>query len=311
MNYIVLDLEFNQPKNAKNLITKPIVFYFEIIQIGAVKLDENYRAVDSFETMISPKYYKTMHSKVAKLTKITDEDLKNGTDFPTAFKKFKDWCGEDFAFLTWGSDDIPVLRDNMMIFGFDTAWIPASYNIQLIFNDQITKQMRQYSLTDALTEVGESASDVHNALGDAKSTAILSSHLDMTKGLVDYNLFKDRHFFQLSSDCVDSYFPKKFYSSKRAGLSDKKLISFLCPVCSEKITAKSFVRQNPDKFISVASCKNKHEYFMRFKFTKISDSEFSAYRLVYEMDEEKRRIFNNTKNRLKKKRTRYYKKGTL
>lgn len=311
MNYIVLDLEFNQPKNSRNLITKPIVFYFEIIQIGAVKLDENYSPIDSFETLISPKYYKTMHSKVSKLTKITDDDLKNGIEFTSAFKKFKDWCGEDFSFLTWGGDDIPVLRDNLLIYGLNTAWIPTSYNIQLIFNDQITKQMRQYSLTDALTEVGESASDVHNALGDAKNTVRLSSHLDMTKGLDDYKMLEGRHFFQLRPDCVDSYFPKELYTSRRDALNDKKLITFLCPICKEKIITKNFVRQNPDKFISIAGCKNKHEYFVRFKFTKISDSEFSAYRLVYKTDGEKKRVFNNTKSRLKKKKTRYYKKGTL
>ena len=44
MNYIVLDLEFNQPYNFKTGKRSPLVAEcpFEIIQIGAVKLDENF-----------------------------------------------------------------------------------------------------------------------------------------------------------------------------------------------------------------------------------------------------------------------------
>ena len=56
MNYIVLDLEFNQAfpfKSGKKVEPNPEC-PFEIIQIGAVKLNERFEQLDSFNCMISP-----------------------------------------------------------------------------------------------------------------------------------------------------------------------------------------------------------------------------------------------------------------
>ena len=108
MNYIVLDLEWNQPVSAKSMVRTPVSLYGEIIQIGAVKLDENYHILDTFKIMVAPKHYRKMHKKVTKLTKITTKDLQYGFPFPVAFGHFKKWCGDEFAFLTWGPDDIGI-----------------------------------------------------------------------------------------------------------------------------------------------------------------------------------------------------------
>ncbi len=40
MEYVAFDLEWNQPESAEEFIKEPISFPGEIIQIGAVKLDE-------------------------------------------------------------------------------------------------------------------------------------------------------------------------------------------------------------------------------------------------------------------------------
>ena len=81
VNYIILDLEWNQPFNMKMMVKEPIMLSGEIIQIGAVKLDEGFHLVDTFKIMVTPKYYRTMHKKVSKLTNIKTEDLQYG--FPT------------------------------------------------------------------------------------------------------------------------------------------------------------------------------------------------------------------------------------
>lgn len=143
MNYIVLDLEWNQPFNMKQMVKRPVLLYGEIVQIGAVKLDENYHILDTFKIMVSPKCYTKMHKKVSRITKITNEELQYGFPFPVAFKHFKKWCGEEFVFLTWGVEDTNILRDNMLLHEISTEWIPRSYNIQVIFDNQITKENRQ------------------------------------------------------------------------------------------------------------------------------------------------------------------------
>ena len=60
MNYIVLDFEWNQPLTEQDTITDPFPFDSEIIEIGAVKLDENFAAVGEFKTLIRPQFYPHM-----------------------------------------------------------------------------------------------------------------------------------------------------------------------------------------------------------------------------------------------------------
>ena len=93
MNYIVLDLEWNQPFKTKQMIRKPVTLYGEIIQIGAVKLDENYHIVDTFKIMIKPVYYTRMCKKISKLTKITNQDLEYGYEVEYTYEETYDEDG--------------------------------------------------------------------------------------------------------------------------------------------------------------------------------------------------------------------------
>ena len=65
---IVLDLEWNQPFSMRSMITTPVRLHGEIIQIGAVKLNEQLEIVDTFKVMVKPKYYPYMHRKISRLT---------------------------------------------------------------------------------------------------------------------------------------------------------------------------------------------------------------------------------------------------
>lgn len=73
----------------KSMVKKPLMLHDEIVQIGAVKLDENYHILDTFKIMVSPKYYTKMNKKVSKLTKITTEERQYGFPFPVASRKRK------------------------------------------------------------------------------------------------------------------------------------------------------------------------------------------------------------------------------
>ena len=66
MNYIVLDLEWNQCPTGKSGEIRRLPF--EIIEIGAVKLDENLQYVDSFREIVQPVVYRTLHLKRRKLS---------------------------------------------------------------------------------------------------------------------------------------------------------------------------------------------------------------------------------------------------
>ena len=58
MNYVVIDLEWNQAMSSKAAIFNklPIHLRGEIIEIGAVKLDENFRPGEEFTVDVRPIY---------------------------------------------------------------------------------------------------------------------------------------------------------------------------------------------------------------------------------------------------------------
>jgi len=294
MNYIVLDLEWNQPFSMKSMVKKPVMLRGEIIQIGAVKLDENYHILDTFKIMVAPKYYRRMNDKVTKITGIKTEDLQYGFSFPVAFKHFKKWCGEDFAFLTWGTEDARMLSNNMRLHKLDTAWIPNTYNIQVIFDDQITKEKRQVSLTYAMDKVGEPALEAHDALHDARNTVCICMHLDMINGLARYSELKKRLYGGGESQ-VERSEHIKTYATKDEALADPELTQFYCPKCGGTVTCIDIVKQNSSKSIAIGKCENGDELFVRFKFTRRADGSLSASRILYELDEDSRDYYMEKK----------------
>jgi len=98
MNYIVLDMEWNQPWPGSPSSRKvlPVAIRGEIIQIGAVRVTEDQEVADEFQVLIKPKYYRHLNRRVSKLTGIKEARLKDeGISFPDAMHQFREWCGED------------------------------------------------------------------------------------------------------------------------------------------------------------------------------------------------------------------------
>ena len=87
MQYIILDMEWNQPwpgsYSAKKALPSPL--RGEIVQIGAVRMTQDQQVADEFQILIRPKYFKKMNRKVASLTGIRDSVLREkGVSFPEA-----------------------------------------------------------------------------------------------------------------------------------------------------------------------------------------------------------------------------------
>ena len=122
MNYIVLDLEFNQSfpfKTGKKVEPNPEC-PFEIIQIGAVKLNEKFQQLDTFNYMIRPQIYPRLHPFVEKITGIHPEQLAGQPTFAEAYQAFLAFIGDEPAILcTWGGDDIKSLYRNIYFYDLD------------------------------------------------------------------------------------------------------------------------------------------------------------------------------------------------
>ena len=183
MNYIVLDLEWNQPRYYGETVREPVYLTGEIVQIGAVKLNRRCKIKKELDLLVRPQYYRRMHRKVARITGLQNEDVKKGISFPEAFQKLKKFCGKDFVFVTWGPDDVPMLRDNLRLHGLDEDWIPDTYDLQVFYSHQIEGQKKQVALDVAIERLGEKPFQAHDALCDARSTGLICRHLDMKKGM--------------------------------------------------------------------------------------------------------------------------------
>ena len=181
MTPIVIDLEWNYPVRRN----QSIGLNNEIIQIGAARIDLDCRILDSFEALIKPVYYTRLHKDVAELTLLKNEDLLRGRLFPEVMADFRAWCGDDPVFISWGSEDGRVLRENCRKFGVDTTWFPREYDAQLMFDDMEMQEDRSWPLNYALYHFQEKPDGQHNALADVLSTIQILKHLDLAEGLAD------------------------------------------------------------------------------------------------------------------------------
>ena len=196
MNYVVLDLEWNQPLSPQRMVRKPIRLSGEIVQFGAVKIDslEELNIVERYSEIVRPVFYTKMEKHVTEVTDLTDEIVSQGRPFQTVCQEFLDWCGEDCAFITWSDNDIFMLEDNMTVHGMDTENLPVCYDVQLLFDDQITQEDRSFALSYAMWKFDIKPERSHDALNDAVNTVAVMRKLDFSEGLEGYEVCTDEEY---------------------------------------------------------------------------------------------------------------------
>ena len=293
MQYIVLDMEWNQPwpgsYAAKRKLPSPI--RGEIIQIGAVRLLADQTVADEFQVLIRPKYYKKMNRKVSSLTGIKDTLLKaSGIPFEQAMEHFKKWCGEQCVFLTWGFDDITILKENMALYGLDSAWVENWYNAQMIFNAQTDGTSSQKSLATALNLMGiEPTKPAHDALGDAYHTALICSRLRLSEGIAQYKsaLASHENGFHGTElpGCVGRHVFHG-YTDKTQALGAMSGEENACPVCEKKMCAARWISQPGRRYMAMCHCEQHGDYLVRVRLVGEQDGTLRANRLVYAPDSE-------------------------
>lgn len=281
--YVVLDLEWNQPYTPKLTVTKPIKLVGEIVQIGAVKLDQCFHVVDTFKIFVKPKYYTKMHHKVRKITNIRTTDLQYGFPFERALNYFKKWCGENFSFITWGEDDVEMLRDNMVLHGLDSSWLPIFYNLQPIYGKQICKSKRIASLGEAVKNLNIVEEIAHDALNDALSAARICSVLDMSLGLEQYEAcskFREKHEDEIAWLLLSNHF-----KTSKDVLSDDESLSFIRDTCGSAACFSEWAKQNQYKMVTIVK-SGKKEFFIRIKCRKNGDETLRAGITIYRSNEQ-------------------------
>ena len=293
MDYIVLDMEWNQPwpgsPSARKVL--PVQIRGEIIQIGAVRVTEDQQIMDEFQVLIRPKYYRSLNRRVSKLTGIKESRLKaEGIPFPDAMDQFKSWCGNDPVFLTWGFDDIAILRENLQLFELGTEWVGRWFNAQMMFNAQTDGSTAQKALKTAMEIFGiEATRPAHDALGDAFHTAQICARLDLKRGMEEYEQALRSHDNGFhGAELPGCICRKVFYdlADKRAALAAMSGPENLCPTCGRQMLSSRWFAQPGHRYMDLATCPEHGKFLIRIRMSEQADGLIRVSRLTYEATSE-------------------------
>ena len=293
MNYIVLDMEWNQPwpgsPSAKKVL--PVAIRGEIIQIGAVRVTEDQQVRDEFQLLIKSKYYRRLNRRVSKLTGIKESQLREeGVPFPEAVEKFRAWCGEDIVILTWGFDDITILRENLRLYGLDEDWTGRWYNAQMIFNAQTDGSNAQKALKTAMEIFGiEATRPAHDALGDAYHTALICARLDLKRGAEEYGAALKNHENGFHGAEIPGCIDRKVFhdlADKRAALSAMAGPENKCPACGRQMLGSRWFAQPGHRYMDLATCAEHGKFLIRVRLSDQPDGTVRVSRLTYEATSE-------------------------
>ena len=289
MNYIVLDMEWNQPWPGSPSSRKvlPVQIRGEIIQIGAVRVTEDQQVADEFQVLIKPKYYRRLNRRVSKLTGIKEADLRdNGIPMVEAMHRFRAWCGEDVIFLTWGFDDITILRENLKLYGIDDSWVSRWYNAQMIFNAQTDGSTAQKALKTAMEMFQiEATRPAHDALGDAYHTALICTKLDLKKGTEGYEEALKSHVNGFHGAELPGCISRKVfydYKDKKDALGAMSGAENKCPTCGKQMQGTRWFSQPGHRYMDLATCQKCGQFLIRVRLSQQPDGTIRVSRLTYE-----------------------------
>lgn len=240
MNYVVFDLEWNQPSDGKTSRERDLLF--EIIEIGAVKLDSEGNKIAEFSETIKPQVYNKLNFHIQKMLGIRMSDLKHSPTFPIVAKRFLKWCGDDVIFCTWGSQDLTELQRNISYYDMK----PMSdgpimfYNLQKIYADHIGGEAQAYNLESAVDNLGITKDiPFHRAYADAYYTAKIMAMMNKDcfyKGR-SFDLYHlPRSEKEEIYDVIDSesLFVSKGYTDRSEITGNRKLMAMTCAKCKKR-----------------------------------------------------------------------------
>lgn len=172
--YVIVDLEMcNVPKSVKREVYD---CRNELIQIGAVAVDESYNITDTFMTYVRPRFG-VIDKYIERLTGITKNDVKNAPDAKQALESFFAWLPADATLVSWSESDEHQIRREAEAKGIVIEEMDERFenwiDCQKTFSERVNND-RHYKLSEALILANVNYDDgEHDALVDAKNTALL------------------------------------------------------------------------------------------------------------------------------------------
>lgn len=317
-NYIVLDLEWNQSPNGKD--GSIVNFPFEIIEIGAVKLDHKYQEITEFHRLVRPKVYREIHYKISEVTHMDIQELEaQGQDFEAVIAEFIDWCGDNYIFCTWGSMDLTELQRNMVYYNIPIPFHKPLfyYDVQklysLLYGDGKLKPSLDLAVEDLCVDKDR---PFHRALDDAHYTGRVMARIGIKK-IMEYYSIDYYRLPESREEEIYLVFPEyskyvsSTFDSKEEAIADKTVTDMVCYQCGRMLRKKIRWFSSNQKFYFALGWCPEHGY-MKGKIRMKRNDDGRVYvvktlklvgtdgaELVYEKQEEAKKR-RNERNKLRK-----------
>lgn len=263
MDYIIFDLEWNQSSHPGEVDENGYDLPFEIVEIGAVKLNENRDMIGEFSELIKPQIYHEMHYITSKLIHLQMEQLEKGRPFVEVMEQFLEWCGDDCIFCTWGPLDLLELQRNMRYYGM----LPLSdkpikyYDIQKLFSIAYEDKKSRRSLEYAIDMLSiHKDIPFHRAFSDAYYTAQVFDMIEdpavLEKVSFDTFILPDCKENEVSIRFMDyEKHISRIFTDKSHLLSNKEITDIKCFHCGRSLKKKmKWFSPNGKHYYSVAYC---------------------------------------------------------
>ncbi|MBE6750635.1 MAG: hypothetical protein E7560_05680 [Ruminococcaceae bacterium] len=270
MKYIILDLEWD------SVYFKPQKrFINHILQIGAVKLDENFNTIDTFSQIVRSDITKRVTSRFAKLTGITSEDMRGGVPFGEAVEMYNRFAKDAEVTMTWSNSDLHTIVENEEILLNNKLKFKISKYLdlqKLVQSHLYTKgyeNKNQIALESAaeLLEIETESYDLHTALDDCKVCALMLK-----------KCYDEVKFNQLLRDAKAPDFFKrlKFKAYPISDINDSQIkkseLEFKCPECNAKAKRLKPWKYRNRWFVADFKCDScGHKFNGRVTFKKTFD----------------------------------------
>ncbi len=174
MKHIVVDLEMNPVGRDYREVRQQL--REEVIEIGAVRLDEHYEQESQFRCYVHPQYG-PIRKHITELTHITQAMVDGQPEYVESFQRFLDWVGdEETKIYSWSMSDIKQLKRECeyKLPDFDTSWLDTRWvDLQQAFDDRLGLH-HSLALKYALGAIDHNfVGSQHTALDDAVNTSAI------------------------------------------------------------------------------------------------------------------------------------------
>jgi len=178
MNYIIVDLEATCDNKITNMV-------HEIIEIGAVKINENGELIETYDEFVKPAINPVMSEFCRNLTGIEQFRIDKADTFPKVIEKFKKWLNEDYFLCSWGHYDKKQFINDCKLHEIDSEW--AEKHISIKHEYAKINKCKPCGMSKALEREHITLTGTHHrGIDDAKNIAkIFIKYFDVFGKIID------------------------------------------------------------------------------------------------------------------------------